>query len=84
MITLAFWKDAAERAVKTFAQVLLLLLGSGTSALNLLDVNWQSALATAAGAAVLSLLTSMASSTVGSSTSASLLAVTAGGRHEKE
>jgi hypothetical protein len=72
-----FWKQAAERAIKTFAQVLAALLtADGTG---LLDTNWPGSLSTAGMAAVLSVLTSMASAAVGPNDSPSLVAV--GGRH---
>ena len=62
MWTWLFWKSALERAIKTFAQVLIGAL-SGT-ALGLADVPWGPALSVAALAAVLSLLTSLVSGLV--------------------
>lgn len=59
MFTVPFWKAAAERAVKTFAQTLVVLLGA--SAVDILAVDWPQALSLAAGAAVVSVLTSIAS-----------------------
>ena len=59
-----FWKATAERAVKSFAQSLLAILSA--SSLGLLDVAWLTCLSTAGMATVLSLLTSVASSQVGS------------------
>jgi hypothetical protein len=59
MINAAFWKAAFERLIKTFAQTLAATLGAG--AINILEVPWQAALSIAAGAAVVSLLTSVAS-----------------------
>ncbi|WP_411147039.1 holin [Streptomyces sp. x-80] len=58
MITKAFWATAAERAIKTFAQALLAVLGAG--AFGLLDAPWTDALSTAGMAAVLSFLTTIA------------------------
>lgn len=55
--TLAFWKGAAERAVKTFAQTLAAYFVIGTT--GLLDVDWLTALSVAGAAAVASLLTSV-------------------------
>jgi hypothetical protein len=68
--TSKFWKDAFERAVKTFAQsgVAILALATG-----LLDVSWTQGLSTAGLAALISLLTSVGSAGVGSSESASLV-----------
>lgn len=59
IFTLGFWKLATERAVKTFAQTALALLGAST--LNVLTVDWQQAIGVSAGAAVLSYLTSIVS-----------------------
>jgi hypothetical protein len=53
-----FWKNLAERALKTFAQALLAALGTG--ALDVIHVNWIGALSVAVGATVLSVLTSVA------------------------
>jgi hypothetical protein len=63
LTTRKFWADAAERAVKTFAQSLLAL--GLTNASGLLDVNWAGALSGAGLAAAVSVLTSVGSSTVG-------------------
>ena len=60
MITGKFWTAAAERALKTAAQSLLVTLGAG--AINILEVPWGAALAVAGGGAVASLLTSIVSS----------------------
>jgi hypothetical protein len=77
MFTRAFWSDAAERAIKTFAQTLLATFGAG--ALDVLHADWGNALALGGGAAVLSVLTSVVSSTVHDPESASLIEQT--GRH---
>lgn len=64
-MTLSFWKDAAVRAVKTFAQVVLALLGTGYVGITSLD--WAHLLGVASTAALASVLTSVSSlSTVGS------------------
>lgn len=63
MFTAAFWAAVFERAVKTFAQSLVAAIG--TDATGLLDVNWQAALSIAGLAAVLSVLTSIASAGTG-------------------
>lgn len=57
-----FWIAAAERAVKTFAQALIPMLVGTT----VLDVDWAYALAGAASAALLSVLSSVASVRLGS------------------
>jgi hypothetical protein len=63
MFTYTFWRSASERAVKSFAQSLLAVLGIG--GLGLLDVDWLTALSTAGMATLLSVLTSIASAGVG-------------------
>lgn len=62
MWTGSFWKAAAERAVKTAAQVTVTFLGA--DALNLFSVDYERVGGIALGAAVVSLLTSVASSGV--------------------
>jgi hypothetical protein len=71
--TSKFWKDAFERALKTFAQSAVAILALSTG---LIDVSWIEAASTAGLAALISLLTSMSSSGVGDSTSASLVVAT--------
>jgi hypothetical protein len=63
MFSLYFWKATAERAVKSFAQSLVALLGAGQ--VGLLDVNWASALSIAGMALVLSVLSSIGSARFG-------------------
>ena len=60
-----FWKAASERAIKTAAQSLVAMWGVGQT--SLLTVDWQQAAAVAGMAALLSLLTSIASNQVGNS-----------------
>ena len=55
--TTAFWRGAGERALKTFAQALVAVIGVG--AVGLLDVDWRGALSAATLATVISLLTSI-------------------------
>jgi hypothetical protein len=58
-MTAAFWKGLGERALKTFCQALIAAIGTG--AVGLLDVDWRSALSVSAMAALVSVLTSLAS-----------------------
>jgi hypothetical protein len=58
-----FLKALLERAVKTFCQSLVAMLGAG--AVNILEVPWQAALSVSLGAAVISVLTSIGSSGFG-------------------
>lgn len=59
LVSSTFWTQAAERAVKTFAQAAIALLtGQG---MGLLDINWKHVGSVAALAAVISVLTSVAS-----------------------
>ena len=72
-LTAAFWRDAAERAVKTFAEAALATLGAG--ALNVVTVDWIGVLSLGAGASVLSLLASVASAGLGTPGTASAVKV---------
>lgn len=58
MFTSLFWKDAGERAVKTFAQALLALLIVAPNT-PVIGFDWPTLLFTAATSAVISLLTSV-------------------------
>ena len=69
----SFVVPALERAVKTFAQTLLALFLADAT-FSILQVDWQKSLATAGGAAVLSLLTSVVSARFGQPGSPSLVA----------
>jgi hypothetical protein len=71
MLNAFFWKCTLERAVKSFAQSLLAILGVGS--VGVLDVAWLTALSTAGMAALLSVLTSVASARVGSEGDPSLV-----------
>lgn len=53
-----FWAGTLERAIKTFAQATLALIGTSAVAINTID--WTMVLATAATAGLLSVLTSIA------------------------
>lgn len=59
MFTAAFIQAALERAVKTFAQTLVAVLGVGLT--DVLAIDWKAALSAAAAATLLSLLTSIGS-----------------------
>lgn len=52
-----FWMGAGERAIKTFCQALLGVIGVG--AVGILDVDWPAALSVAALATLASVLTSI-------------------------
>lgn len=64
MFTAKFWRETAERAVKSSAQALIGLWALD-GAFNVLDVDLQLAGGVAAGAAVLSVLTSLVTSGIG-------------------
>lgn len=52
-----FWSFAGERAIKTFSQAAIATLGGGS--IGLLAVDWVGVFSVSAGAAVLSILTSV-------------------------
>jgi hypothetical protein len=72
MTTWKFWRGALERAVKTFAQTLIALI-TAVEGFDLFSAEWPEILAAAGTAAVLSILTSIASLPVGEPNSASAL-----------
>ena len=87
MWTRAFWRSTAERALKTLAQFLLVLLGSdlATTAVyadtvNVFTVNWLYVLGCALGGALLSVLMSVASAAITGDDTPSLVAK---GRHAR-
>jgi len=63
MFTPTFWRSTAERAVKTFCQTLVALFWAG--GIGILNAPWTMALSTAGMAAVLSVLSSVGSTRVG-------------------
>ena len=69
MWTVDFWKAAGERALKTFAQVWAAVLAGpavgDVIGVDLLHVGWRDSVSFAAGAALLSLLASIASAQIG-------------------
>lgn len=74
-----FFADAAERAIKTFAQTLLAYFGAGV--LDVLSADWGEALSVGGGAVVLSLLTSLLSVKFGHSGTASLTTAVEPSKH---
>lgn len=62
MFEVGFVKATAERSLKTLSQTAIALLGAG--ALNVLTVDWQQVIGVSLGAALLSVLTSIASAQV--------------------
>ncbi|MBX6355797.1 MAG: holin [Micromonosporaceae bacterium] len=77
MFTVTFWKQAAERAIKSAAQALL-GLWVGAQAFNAWDADWKKAAGVALGGAILSVLTSLASASVGKGNSPSLVQTDSG------
>lgn len=67
----SFWLDAAERSIKTFAQVAVSFLVIGTT--GLMDVDWIQVASIAGVAAFASILTSIASDGIGVKGTASLV-----------
>lgn len=65
MLNREFWSYSGERAVKTFAQAALAYLGTGT--VGILSIDWVGMLSVSAGAALLSILTSIATLNSGKS-----------------
>ncbi len=71
MFTKHFWLDAGERAVKTFAQASVALLTAG--GVGLIGIDWLEVASVAGLAALVSVLTSVASTGRGDPETASLL-----------
>ena len=72
MFTISWLRDAIERALKSAAQAIVLALGAAEG-FDLFAADWQNVASIAAGAAVLSVLTSVISAPFGVKGSASLL-----------
>lgn len=72
MFTKAFWIASFERSVKTFAQTAAALWG-GDAALNIVDIDFGQIAGLSASAAVLSVLTSLASVRLSAGDSPSLV-----------
>lgn len=78
MFTWFFWRDALERAIRTFAQTAaaLITVGVGFGA-----INWAAVASVAGVAAIYSLLTSVTATGRGSEVTASLLKEDDRGKH---
>ncbi|MGW4467461.1 holin [Micromonospora sp. NPDC004704] len=76
MFTSKFWKQAAERAGKTFAQAFGAAALLGEPATSVFNIDWQGAAGIAAAAALASLATSLVSAPVGEPNSPSLTSTT--------
>lgn len=70
-LTRAFWRSAAERAIRTFAQAFLALVGA--TAFDVLQADWAGLVGVSLGAAFLSLLTSIVASEIGDKGTPSLI-----------
>lgn len=68
--TKRFWKDVLERAIVTFAEVMVGFLGTG---LGFGEINWWMAFSVAGVATLASVLKSIAARKVGDSDTASLV-----------
>lgn len=64
-----FLKDMAERAIKTFAQAAIAALGAGAT--GLIGIDWINVLSIAGFATLVSILTSIVSTKIGDSDTAS-------------
>jgi len=73
MFTVAFWRDAIERAIKTAAQALILSAGAGAG-FDLYHFDFKTAAISVLGGLILSLLTSIASLPFGQPGTPSLVA----------
>lgn len=72
MFQRAFWKATVERAIKTAAQAALLAIGAAEG-FDVFDLDWSRLVGFAGGGALLSVLTSIATSAVGGTPSPSLV-----------
>jgi hypothetical protein len=63
MFTKKFWMESSERALKTFAQFILVLGAAGT--LNVFTVDWKTNIGLALGGALVSYATSIVSANIG-------------------
>ena len=72
MFNIQWLRDAIERALKSAAQAIVLALGA-SQGFDLFAADWQNVAGIAAGATVLSVLTSVISAPLGAKGSASVL-----------
>lgn len=63
MYTVKFWAAAAERALKTFAQTIVALIGANL--VSVTDLDWAQFIGIGGTAAIVSVLTSVASAPLG-------------------
>ena len=75
LFTAAFWLETLDRAIKSAAQGPLVAWGVGDGLFSLYQMDWGIALGAAAGMAIVSLLTSVASAGVTRKGTASVLSV---------
>lgn len=77
MFAKTFWKDAAERAVKTTAQVAAAVIVAAQAdnqlGIGIVNIDWMGVVSVALLSGILSLLSSIASAPVGSNGTASLV-----------
>jgi Na+-transporting NADH:ubiquinone oxidoreductase subunit NqrB len=73
MFTKQFWIEASERALKTFAQTFLAMIGA-VSVFNAFVADWQTLFGVSLGSAFLSYLTSIVSAEIGDRGTPSLVA----------
>ena len=81
MYSRTFWLATLERALKSLAQCLI-GLWLGDSAFDLVQIDWRHAVGLAAGAALLSVLTSIVSAPIGATGTPSLVEENPG-RHRR-
>lgn len=77
MFTKTFWKDASERAIATFAQTIIAMVGvlAPMSSFDLLNVHYEQVILVGLVSGILSYLKSIVAARVSDTQSASLLAV---------
>ena len=80
MFNAAYWKQTLERAIKTFFQSVLALLSAGYT--GLVEVPWLDTLNVGGLAALISVLTSLASVPLGGDTSPSAVTLLSSGGTE--
>jgi hypothetical protein len=84
MFTVLFWRAALERAIKSTAQGLVLAYFGGDVLFNAFQADWGNMAGVAAGAFLLSVLTSLATAalTDGNPSAGNAEVLSAEGRHE--